>query len=455
MSAFLPSDEIRSRFSSAMSTMYRQEVPLYGRLLEIVSEVNEAVLGSDPQHARLLDGGAESFRLGEERHGAVRVGTAQELSTLRRVFAVMGMEPVGYYDLAPAGIPVHSTAFRALDLDSLNASPFRVFTSLLRHELIADESLREQAAGILAGRQIVSEACLALVAKAEQQGGLSDADADAFVAEAIDIFRWHEDAIVDADTYGRLLAAHRLVADIVSFRGPHINHLTPRTLDIDQAQSLMESEGMAVKAVIEGPPKRSVPILLRQTSFHALAEPFRPAPGPQSDAIDTTVHTARFGEIEQRGAALTPAGRALYDHCLDAARRGSSTSGESPLEAAFRDFPDDLEELRDQGLIYARYIKVGSSDAEAPATVEEAIARGLLRMIPITYEDFLPVSAAGIFRSNLGGDEPAAYRAEASQEEFEQALGKPVHDPFALYQAMEDSSREAVLRTLGLGLPTA
>jgi uncharacterized glyoxalase superfamily metalloenzyme YdcJ len=35
------------------------------------------------------------------------------------------------------------------------------------------------------------------------------------------------------------------VADVVSFRGPHINHLTPRTLDIDAAQAAMIEHGMA------------------------------------------------------------------------------------------------------------------------------------------------------------------------------------------------------------------
>ncbi|MNT82257.1 hypothetical protein D3C72_2219640 [compost metagenome] len=52
---------------------------------------------------------------------------------------------------------------------------------------------------------------------------------------------------------------------------------------------------------------------------------------------------------------------------------------------------------------------------------------------PITYEDFLPVSAAGIFQSNLGGDEQKHYQANAAQQVFETALGAQVHDEIALY----------------------
>ncbi len=93
-------------------------------------------------------------RLSVERHGAIRVGTAEELGMLARLFAVMGMAPVGYYDLAAAGVPVHSTAFRPIDSEALAINPFRLFTSLLRLELIEDEDLRERAAAILAERDI-------------------------------------------------------------------------------------------------------------------------------------------------------------------------------------------------------------------------------------------------------------------------------------------------------------
>jgi len=63
---------------------------------------------------------------------------------------------------------------------------------------------------------------------------------------------------------------------------------------------------------------------------------------------------------------------------------------------------------------------------------------------PIVYEDFLPVSAAGIFQSNLGGGEQRAYDAHANQDAFEAALGKAIHDPFALYQRAQDASITAL-----------
>jgi uncharacterized glyoxalase superfamily metalloenzyme YdcJ len=443
---FVSPDDIRSLFAQAMSTMYRTEVPLYGTLVDLVAEINDAVLTANPALAEQLDRTDERARLDQERHGAIRVGTAEELATLGRLFALMGMYPIGYYDLSVAGVPVHSTAFRPRTAQALARNPFRVFTSLLRLELIENVALREQSAAILAQRRIFTDTALALIAQAEREGGLDQADARRFVIEALETFRWHGDATVSLDTYHALHDAHRLIADVVSFRGPHINHLTPRTLDIDAAQAGMLARGIDAKAVIEGPPPRRCPILLRQTSFKALEETVH---FPSGDAGDAGTHTARFGEIEQRGLALTPKGRGLYDQLLAQARDSGgagSTGRDYPtrLAAAFTAFPDDHDTLRREGLGYYRYALTEAGRANPGAVgdlpAEALIAAGLASADPIVYEDFLPVSAAGIFQSNLGGDEQRAYAAHANRDAFEQALGMEVEDEFAIYERLQAES---------------
>ena len=85
---FVSPDLIRQRFSKAMSDMYREEVPLYGALMELVEQTNRHVLDSDPQIARQLNSTGEIQRLDLERHGAIRVGTADELATLARLFEI-------------------------------------------------------------------------------------------------------------------------------------------------------------------------------------------------------------------------------------------------------------------------------------------------------------------------------------------------------------------------------
>jgi uncharacterized glyoxalase superfamily metalloenzyme YdcJ len=442
---FVSSDDIRLAFSDAMSAMYRAEVPLYGDLLDIVATTNARTLEADPALRAMLAANGELGRLNAERHGAIRVGTAEELNLMRRLFAVMGMVPVGYYDLAAAGLPVHSTAFRPIDNDALSRCAFRIFCSLLRLDLIADADLREQAAQLLSQRKIVSDEALHYIEIFERYGGLTSEDAESFVQQALETFRWHGEALVDHPTYEAFNKAHRLIADIVCFRGPHINHLTPRTLDIDAAQAEMLARDIRAKSVIEGPPRRAVPILLRQTSFQALEEPilFRDGEGVVAGA-----HTARFGEIEQRGLALTPRGRDLYDEILAEveAARGDAGDYQARLSAAFARFPDDLDAIRAEGLAYFSYAPTDALPrGRLPAgSADELVDAGVLRATPITYEDFLPVSAAGIFRSNLSDGEESRLSAESSQAAFEAALGATCLDPFGLYLDQEQDSLDAL-----------
>ena len=451
--SFLPADDIRTLFSESMSRMYQQEVPQYGTLMQLVAEVNDQVLAAEPALQQQLQETGELSRLSLERHGAIRVGTAAELNMLRRVFAIMGMHPVSYYDLSEAGVPVHSTAFRPIDEASLRRNPFRIFTSLLRLELIEDNALRAQAAEILARRDIFTAKARVLVAQAEARGGLTEEQARHFVAEVLETFRWHQHATVSKASYQALQDAHRLIADVVCFRGPHINHLTPRTLDIDRVQQQMPNLGINPKAVIEGPPRRRCPILLRQTSFTALEEPVRFA-GEQAGT-----HTARFGEIEQRGMALTPKGRALYDELLNRSRQApaqaENEAHQRQLSEVFTDFPDDEDSLRTQQLGYFRYCLTDAGRQQAAheqgttGDLETLIKAGLVKASPIIYEDFLPVSAAGIFQSNLGGKQHQAYAQNANQAAFEQALGCPVNDEFGLYAGLQDDSIRQVRQALG------
>ncbi len=461
MPAFVSCEFIRNRFSTIMSEMYKEEVPLYGDLLDLVHEVNDQALADAPALQSQLEHTGELSRLNMERHGAIRIGKPEELFTMRRLFAVMGMFPVGYYDLAPAGVPVHSTAFRALDDTALNQSPFRVFTSLLRLDLITDEQLRADAEAILEQRQIFTDGALVLIDKAEQQGGLTEAEAETFVHEALETFRWHQTSKVSREMYEALLNQHRLIADVVAFRGPHINHLTPRTLDIDAIQAGMSKKGIPPKDIIEGPPRRQCPILLRQTSFKALTETVTFT--AENGEAQTGEHKARFGEIEQRGVAVTQKGQDLYDQLLNETRAaiGGHPSEENAekyyrlLSEKFTAFPDDHREMQAQELAYFHYFTTGKAlpagKTASRADVNDLLAEGYLSIEPMVYEDFLPVSAAGIFASNLGDDDKKEYNETSNQALFEKHLGQPVNNLMDWYEAMQSRSIEACLQQLNAG----
>lgn len=415
-------DDIRAMFASALSSMYRREVPQYGTLLKLVSDINH-------QNNQQIEP-----RIEVERHGAIRLGTPEELSMMRRLFSVMGMHPVGYYDLTVASLPVHATCFRPLTQEALSYNPFRVFTSLLRLELIEDEDLRSKAAEILSKRQIFTSRCVELIELFESQESFSEITAEEFIKEALETFRWHKTSTVDLKTYKALRKAHPLIADVVCFKGPHINHLTPRVLDIETAQIRMLRYGLQAKDAIEGPPPRACPILLRQTSFLAIDEAIAFSEGEETGGS----HKARFGEIEQRGMALTPKGRQLYDDLINEWRSSvGDESKEKHLAKIFEKFPDDMETLRKEKLAYFTYKPVSSAEGD---DIEALVSSGAVKVEPITYEDFLPVSAAGIFHSNLGDDGGMSHGVGADQDSFEKNLGCVVKKEFELYTEMQEAS---------------
>ena len=98
--------------------MYKSEAPLYGDLVNIVWEADATVVrkkqeaGGNRQHNDIDPDEILPSRNRVERHGAIRLGTAYELAVIKRMFAIMGMFPVGYYDFSIVGFPMHATAFR-------------------------------------------------------------------------------------------------------------------------------------------------------------------------------------------------------------------------------------------------------------------------------------------------------------------------------------------------------
>ncbi|KJK86484.1 hypothetical protein H633G_09675, partial [Metarhizium anisopliae BRIP 53284] len=138
----------------------------------------------------------------------------------------------------------------------------------------------------------------------------------------------------------------------------------------------------------------------------------------------------RFGEVEERGAAVTPRGRRLV----------------------FAGYPDTWEDLRAQDLVYFAYRVRGRPAAveRAAYTVDELVRLGVVEASPITYEDFLPLSAAGIFQSNLGAGPVRALDAEMDVEGLQAALGVGLGDADDLYRRLRDASVDECAAQLGV-----
>lgn len=450
---------LRAAFARSLSAMYGTEVPAYTTLVEVSGAVNADHLAAHPDTAQRL---GSIDRVTAERHGAIRVGTAKELAQVAQIFAALGMEPVGFYDLRGAGatsLPIVSTAFRPIGAEALARNPFRVFTSVLVTEdrRYFEPGLTAELDAFLASRTLFGDDVLALAARAEAGGGLADADAEEFLRAATACFELSDDP-VDRDWYARLATISGVAADIGGVPTTHINHLTPRVLDIDDLYARMTARGIAMIDEIQGPPLWEGPdVLLRQTSFKALAERrrFRERDG----SIVPGSLSVRFGEVEQRGIALTRAGRDRYDAMIadaDARAVGASPQERTEvLRAVWREnLPRTEAGLADAGLAHFTYAVAPDHPAgEPPRALADLVARGWLIRTPLVYEDFLPRSAAGIFASNLedaGSRDTSQEGAHRDADWLAGAMGRTVHDPHLLYAAQEATSLVDAGESLGV-----
>jgi uncharacterized glyoxalase superfamily metalloenzyme YdcJ len=261
-----------------------------------------------------------------------------------------------------------------------------------------------------------------------------------------------------ADDIARYRRADAAPADIARL----VDQIAARLKQDDLALARLKHAGF--KDSTEGP-SEDTPVLLRQDAYKALTEPVT-FTNPDGSTVHT-VHTARFGEIEQRAYATTPAGRALYDECLSNAETAKEKSPgliksdfdayERAYAAAFDRFPKTLPELVVQGLVHARYepTPAGLAAAGGIASTDlfALVDLGLVRFEGLRYEDFLPVSAAGIFASNLnqyGTKTTAATKPVYVQADLEKILGRAIVDASAMYRAIEAESMLSTYERLGL-----
>lgn len=447
--------QLRAQFALRLSALYGREVPAYTTLLDVTASINADTMrtsGADAERFGSID------RVTAERHGAIRVGNAREMSQVALIFGAMGMYPVGFYDLrdtASSSIPVVSTAFRPIDPAELAINPFRIFTSMLvaSDRRFFDPDLGRRLAEFLDRRTLFPPLLLELAATCERDNGLAAEESATFLDLATAAFALSTDP-VDRAWYRELEAVSAVAADIGGVSSTHINHLTPRVLDIDLLHRRMGERGVAMIDTIQGPPRTSGPgLLLRQTSFRALDEQRMFL--DENGNVEPGHLRVRFGEVEARGAAATALGRRRYDEYLD---RLDTEEPEDASALWSSLVPDDETLWMAEDLAYFTFRVTGTnpSAADRDGGLVDLVRSGVLAADPIVYEDFLPKSAAGIFRSNLESDgtrnsdnTAAAFDAEA----MESVLGRTLHDPYRIYGRLRDESVARVEKHLGLTKP--
>ncbi len=125
----------------------------------------------------------------------------------------------------------------------------------------------------------------------------------------------------------------------------------------------------------------------------------------------------------------------------------------------FAAFPKTLPALLEKKLVYGRFTATSKGlAAKASKTIQtrdlnELIRLGYVHGDGLRYEDFLPVSAAGIFASNLGQygtKSTAAAKSVYTGEMLEEILGRKIIDSDAIYRSQQEESIRQAHEQLGL-----
>ena len=474
----------RKILAHELSNMYSTEIPEYKQFTEIVKASNIAFLEKN-EHSKAYN----KERVLEEKHGAIRVSTPEEMRLFSRIFKLMGMHPVEFYDLTPMGIPMIATAFRPID-NSIEQSAFRMFTSMLHPDYIPEE-VKTDVDKILIERKNnpkFSKKLLALLNTAEQ-GELNHSETKAFIKELVNVFKLENSKPIYFPLYKSLREKNDVYADNICV-GINLNHLTPRAFDILDAQKRLVDAGVPMKdGGIEGPAIRqhAANIQLNQTSRKAPGELITVTSDPailnlfgdnkkqynilknaapvirmtkeqsvndylalvdeklKTHKLVLIEHKARFGEIESRHVALTLKGENLY----------KTLKEENKFED---DFPKTHEAMFEQNLAYYTVAVNPNKKLDnkpAKADLNFLVKNQYVTLLPQTYEDFLAVSAAGIFKSNLSnGVQNLQHKPKQNLDEnrllLEKAIGYKIFSRHDLALAEQTRSKNETYKILGL-----
>ena len=501
--ATLPAYEVRKLVARGFAEMYGRELPEYNRFTVPVRASNLEQLDRRP------DPRVNRETLMEEKHGAIRVPGAEEMRVVTRIFAVMGMVPVEFYDMTILGeksLPMIATAFRSTDR-SVEESAFRMFCSMLHADSIPPQVREEVLAELEKNRRLYpkfSPELLAALNRAERNGGLGADDARRFATLVVEALSMHKDKVVNFALYSRLRQISDPLADIV-LESPVLNHLTPRALDITDAVAQLNAAGIPMQTAIQGPPLREdgTPVQLNQIARIAAGEDVfvtldpavlaafesdpaslerRRADAPRLELqrgeqvaaymarveaalathpIVIIQHKARFGEIEARGVALTREGEAAYN--AYGIEGEADPAAKKQRAARFeQEYPRTDRQLHDAGWAYYTYEATDAGRARReggaarPADLLALLDAGDVVLAPQTYHDFLPFSAAAIFRANLtdgsqgiGGN---GQDASDNRRRLEEAMGTTVADRHALHRRDREESLQRACAELNVRL---
>lgn len=431
---------IRTELVQRILARFEQSMPIYEQMMQVARDIN------------LRAGEDEAKRLGRIMHAAIRCASDEELRIISDLFALMECHPVNYYDLRER-VSVESTAFRPTTPEEIELNGFRVFCSKLAMDCIPPEN-HAFVEEIIARRKIFTDGFLELLATGKAQGGLTQEQADQFIAACVEIFSRPDVALVSLEEYQRLQAINKVAAQVLVSNSLAFNHLTPSVASVPEAHEELARRGIKTIPVWQGPVGKDV--ILRQTSCLAPAITLK-FPNGDGSFVESE-YQETFVEFEERLQALTPKGRERFESLFDQGKQklslteadaGYAEHYYAVMSETLANFPRDAKQLWDEGLAYFTFAGAsGGNENSEGSDLHSLVKQGKVKLIPQQYEDFFGPAATNIFNSNIGleGVSNVGVAKPDSQGKYEQALGREVVNMYDYYDRIQETSERDALQ---------
>lgn len=285
MTALLSPRELRERFVEAATAKFARNVPDFVRLRALVASRNGRFLND---------------------HGAIRTADPAVAALFVRAARVLGLRRERDYVF-----PAKKLISFDLQVIGDDAHPFKVFLSQVdlaayppEVAALIREDCKAQAAAVDHGRFI------ALIAKAEVDGGLDGADAANFIGHFTDVLMARPGPPMQRATLEAVAAISGEAASALAL-GPDFNHVTIDVPSagfggIDDMTTAMLAEGFRMLPAIQGAP--GTPLRQTATMAATMATPVIEADG----ALGVAQTERQFVEIIERGQALDADGAPLW-----------------------------------------------------------------------------------------------------------------------------------------------
>lgn len=276
---------LRERYVERATEKFARQVPDFLRLRALVAARGGRVLND---------------------HGAIRCADPATTALIVRAARVLGLHRERDYHF-PA------KKLRSFDLQVIgeDARPFKLFVSEVALDAYPAEVAERVRADCAAQAAAVDHrGFIALIGKAEAQGGLGEADAERFLAHFVDVLMSRPGPPLQRATLDAVAAVSGEAASALAL-GPDFNHVTidVRAAGYDGIEAMtaaMRSAGFLLLPAIQGAPGSQ----LRQTA--TLAATMAPPVIEADGAPGIAASEQQFVEIIERGQAVDADGAPLW-----------------------------------------------------------------------------------------------------------------------------------------------